>query len=225
MQLKGGNVLTLLCVCLLASHCTSFISHLAKYGRHIWQQQHKVQLYNHVVGDLCCHESYQVHLCSVSSTYTTATCVQFAVKPYNMLSVSTSESKIVKSASNWVSYTFLWLTTYQYLHHVMYWNPLKKTVKNKCEKPFTLIVWPQICSPQTNRKPWRVWKHGKTGVPVTASPRISTLSGTWTRSRGPLPHCPLCFSLYISPEKCNSLDAVPPVSFTTGQESWYNEST
>lgn len=116
--------------------------------------------------------------------------MQFAVKPYNItLSVSTSESKIVKSASNWVSYTFLWLTTYQYLHHVMYWNPLKKTVKNKCEKPFTLIVWPQICSPQTNRKPWRVWKHGKTGVPVTASPRISTLSGTWTRSRGPLPHC------------------------------------
>lgn len=46
-----------------------------------------------------------------------------------MLSVSTSESKIVKSTSNWVSYTFLWLITYQYLHYVMYWNPHKKTVK------------------------------------------------------------------------------------------------
>lgn len=48
---------------------------------------------------------------------------------------------------------------------------------------------------------------------------------TQSRAAATLPHCPLCFSLYISPEKCNSLDAVPPVSFTTGQESWYNEST
>lgn len=59
-----------------------------------------------------------------------------------MLSVSTSESKIVKSTSNWVSYTFLWLTTYQYLHCYVL-KSTQKNCQNKCEKPFTLIVWPQ----------------------------------------------------------------------------------
>lgn len=43
-------------------------------------------------------------------------------------------------------------------------------------------------------------KTGKTGVPVTASPRISTLSGTWRRRAGSLPHCPLCFALYLHKE-------------------------
>lgn len=32
IQLKGGNALTWLCACLLASHCSSFISHLTTSG-------------------------------------------------------------------------------------------------------------------------------------------------------------------------------------------------
>lgn len=78
-------------------------------------------------------------------------------------------------------------------------SPPKK-YKKKGEKPFTLFVYDLCWEKQSMVQ----------GLLSLHPPTISTLSGTWKRRAGPPPLCLLFFPpLYVSPEKCNSLDAIP----------------
>lgn len=112
--------------------------------------------------------------------------------------------------------------------HIMQWNPLfpPKTSKQKCEKMIHACC---LTSSQLHKRDTLQSRAKREFLSLhpdgsVVSPSPSTRSGTWKPVAEPLPHCLLCLPLYSSTETCNSPDADPPVSFTSGQERWYNES-
>lgn len=114
-----------------------------------------------------------------------------------------------------------WTTLCSEMHQTVPSKDVKTNVKKHLRLLFDLSLLYKQDTLESKAKPEFLSPHPKES-PVRQSP--STLSGSGKPRAEPLSHCLLCLPLYSSTETCNSLDAGPPVSFTSGQESWYNES-
>lgn len=136
---------------------------------------------------------------------------------------SASFAWLCKTANNWVSSTSL--TVFLPCYVVKSTKEVKTNMKNHFHSLFDLsLLSTDKQETQESMARQEFLPLHPQQSPIRQSTRASTLSGTWKPRAGLPPHCLLCLPLCSSTEMCNSLDAVPPVSFTSGQEGWYKES-